>query len=120
MLWYNLIVNLKQGGNNLFYSRIKEIRTSKKITQEELSHMTEISQSYLSKIENGKQASCNSNDNSNASKIIKIAKALDCCPACLYGINCNNCEIRLTLEDRVKCRNDMIEKGYNPRVFILE
>lgn len=104
----------------MFYSKIKDIRSSKNITQEELSHMTEISQSYLSKIENGKQVGFNVNNKNNANKIIKIAKALDCCPATFYNVNCNKCQIRLTYSDRVKCRNNMIEQGYNPNVLTLE
>ncbi|MBL7703888.1 MAG: helix-turn-helix transcriptional regulator [Ferruginibacter sp.] len=54
-----------------FGSRLKEIRISKNISQEELSYRAELHRTYISSIELGKR-------NVSLVNIEKLAKALDC------------------------------------------
>jgi transcriptional regulator with XRE-family HTH domain len=51
-------------------NRIKEIRTSKRITQKQLSLLTGISQSYINELENNKKS------NPSLAVLEKIASAL--------------------------------------------
>lgn len=54
-----------------FGSRLKEIRLSKNISQEELSYRAELHRTYISSVELGKR-------NVSLVNIEKLAKALDC------------------------------------------
>ena len=61
---------------------IKKVRKFKSVTQEELSLRTDLSQSYLSELEN------NSLSNPTLKTIETIAEALDVCPTELIECDC--------------------------------
>jgi len=68
-----------------FKSNLKEIRTRKGITQNKLSKLTGISQSYLSDIENIKY-------DVGLNEMWIIAKALKICPLDLIDCHCKYCK----------------------------
>lgn len=66
---------------------IKGIRKSNIITQEKLSNLTGLSQSYISSLE----SSCEK-VNPTINTISEIAKALDVCPLDIISCNCEKCK----------------------------
>lgn len=73
----------------MFKLKIREIRLKKRITQEELSYRSGVSQGYISYLERDNIA----RDKSPTLEIIeKIAKGLNVCPLILLGCNCLNCK----------------------------
>lgn len=78
--------------------RIKEIRIAKNLTQEDLSELTEIGASSISKIESGYFHPTDEN-------LEKIAKALNVEPYKLYMFNHKKC-IKEIRQDIIKMIND--------------
>ena len=70
----------KGGGESVVKNRLKELRTERGISQEELSEMCGISRATLSKIENNEEV------NVNTRTIAKIADAFNVRPSEIFLI----------------------------------
>ena len=67
----------------LFGTRVRELRLTKRISQEELAALTELDRTYISGIERGKR-------NLSLKNIIKVANALQISPSELLNISALN------------------------------
>lgn len=71
----------------MIYLHVKKARWKSQLTQEELSFMTDLSQSYISELEtNGKIV------NPTLSTINDLAKALNVCPKDILYCDCDKCK----------------------------
>jgi transcriptional regulator with XRE-family HTH domain len=70
---------MRQDALLLFGMRVRELRSEKAISQEELAALTELDRTYISGIERGKR-------NLSLKNILKIASALNVTPSQLLDI----------------------------------
>lgn len=94
---------------------IKQYRKKNKITQNQLAIKSNVSQTYISRLENN-VARYESNDRD---RFIAICKALDVCPSEVIIHDCNNCIIKTTRHERKLCRDKHIKKGCT-HMFLFE
>lgn len=90
----------------MFFTNVKMVRLKKRLSQKELAAKANMTPPSLSKIEK-----YNANQKNT---FVAVAIALDECPLSLIVCNCDNCRNKKTYEERLKCRQSMIDKGYNP------
>lgn len=94
---------------------LKKYRKKNKITQDQLAIKSNVSQAYISRLENNNfRYSSNERD-----KFMAICKALGVCPSEVIIHDCNSCIIKTTRHERTLCRNQHIKKC-RKHMFLLD
>lgn len=81
---------------------IRKYRKYKRMTQKQLAIKSNLSQSYLSMLENNKHYK-----SPTLATIESISKSLEICPVLLLGVDCNKCII-VEDEDKKNCRDFLV------------
>ena len=81
---------------------IRKYRKYRRMTQKDLAIKSNLSQSYLSMLENNKHYK-----SPTLTVIESISKALQVCPVLLLGVDCNNC-ITIENENKKSCKEFLV------------
>ena len=95
---------------------LKSHRTRNNITQSQLAFKSQVSQAYISRLENNNFRYSGSNERD---KFIEICKNLKSCPSDILQFDCNSCVIKTTEQEKRSCRKNHINKGCS-HMFLLE